>query len=29
VRDREERRDAAIHKCKLGKQKWIASLRSQ
>jgi len=25
----EERSDAAIHKCKLGKQVWIASLRSR
>jgi hypothetical protein len=25
---REERSDAAIHKCKVGKPKWIASLRS-
>jgi hypothetical protein len=25
----DERSDAAIHKCKLGKPVWIASLRSQ
>jgi hypothetical protein len=29
VRHREERSDAAIHKGLIGKQKWIASLRSQ
>ncbi len=28
VRHREERSDAAIHKFRVGKQKWIASLRS-
>jgi hypothetical protein len=28
-RHREERSDAAIHKCLIGKPKWIASLRSQ
>jgi hypothetical protein len=28
-RHREERSDAAIHQCKMGRQKWIASLLSQ
>jgi hypothetical protein len=29
IRHREERSDAATSKCLIGKQKWIASLRSQ